>query len=81
MTFNNISNEKKLEMLDLATSYNHCLLFRKLIQLNFDPNDFNLNNFNLNDFLLLHPSKSDMLIELNKIITNLETIEEQRNMI
>ena len=46
--FNNITNEKKLEMLETARDLHEQVLYESLIRLGIDPSTFSIDNFDSN---------------------------------
>lgn len=85
MTFNNISNEKKIQMLNITKAFNENNLYKKLVQLNINPNNFILSDFDANNFEYPMeesiPEEKSSFMTLAQIVDRLRAIEHQITMI
>jgi hypothetical protein len=77
MPFDNLSNDKKREILNLSIKSSEHMLYESLLRLGLDPSSFDIDSFNIEDFNL-NPSDEEFVKNLEKSIRSINLIKQEK---
>ena len=78
--FNNITNEKKLEILETARALQEQVLYESLIRLGLDPSTFDIDSFD-SDSSNYQPNVEEIIQDAVKAISALKIIYQEMELI
>jgi hypothetical protein len=76
MSFNNLSKNKKKQVINISIKNNEFLIYESLIRLGIDPRFFDVNSFDVN-IIKVGPIFQEFLENLIKSISSLKLIEKE----
>jgi hypothetical protein len=76
MSFNNLSKNKKKQVINISIKNNEFLTYESLIRLGIDPRSFDVNSFDVNT-IKVGPIFQEFLENLIKCISSLKLIEKE----
>lgn len=80
MIFNNISKEKKIEILTAAREVHEQGLYDSILRIGIDPEEFNMDTFNPNDEN--HPKNNEEIIQsISNAIASLGIIKKEMDLL
>jgi hypothetical protein len=78
MSFNNLSVDKKREILNISTKNNEQVIYESAVRLGIDPSSFDLNSFSA-DLININSGSEKFLDNLLKAIESLKFINSELN--
>jgi hypothetical protein len=76
MPFDDLSNDKKREILNLSIKSSEHTLYESLLRLGLDPSSFDIDSFNIEDFNF-NPSDEEFVKNLEKSIRSINLIKQE----